>query len=54
METRVSTLPNGLRVVSHEMPHLETVSLGVWIAAGSRDEKAGPAWDCSFFRAYGV
>lgn len=39
METRVSTLSNGLRVVSHEMLHLETVSLGVWIAAGSRDEK---------------
>lgn len=39
MGSRVSTLANGLRVVSYEMPHLETVSLGVWIAAGSRDEK---------------
>ncbi|MBO6548939.1 MAG: insulinase family protein [Rhizobiales bacterium] len=39
MEARVSTLANGLRVVSYEMPHLETVSLGAWIAAGSRNER---------------
>jgi len=38
MEVRVSTLSNGLRVVSYEMPHLETVSLGAWIAVGSRNE----------------
>lgn len=40
MSLRVSQLANGLRVVSHAMPHLETVSLGVWIKAGSRDEGA--------------
>ncbi len=38
MSTNVSTLTNGLRVVSHAMDHLETVSLGVWIASGARHE----------------
>jgi predicted Zn-dependent peptidase len=38
MSTQVTTLANGLRVASHAMPHLETVSLGVWIAAGARHE----------------
>ena len=31
-------LDNGLTVVSHTMPHLETLSLGVWVAAGARHE----------------
>lgn len=39
MVTRQSTLSNGLRIISHQMPHLETVSLGVWIGAGSRNER---------------
>ena len=38
MSIEISTLRNGLRVVSHEMPHLETTSLGIWIGAGARDE----------------
>ena len=38
MTTELARLPNGLRVVSHHMPHVETVSLGVWIAAGARHE----------------
>jgi predicted Zn-dependent peptidase len=38
MSTEITRLPNGLRVVSHHMPHLETVSLGVWVAAGARNE----------------
>jgi predicted Zn-dependent peptidase len=39
-EPQITTLPSGLRVVSHEMPTLETVSLGVWVAAGARHETA--------------
>ena len=39
MSTQLSRLANGLRVVSHHMPHLETVSLGVWVAAGARHEQ---------------
>ncbi len=34
----VTTLPNGLRVVTQTMPHLATVSLGVWVATGARHE----------------
>ena len=36
--TEVSTLPNGLRVVSENMPHLETASVGVWVDVGARYE----------------
>ncbi|MBL8895355.1 MAG: insulinase family protein, partial [Rhizobiales bacterium] len=38
MSVRISRLPNGLHVVTHAMPHLETVALGVWVKAGARDE----------------
>lgn len=38
MTVRLATLANGMRVVTHTMPHLETVSLGVWVDAGSRYE----------------
>jgi predicted Zn-dependent peptidase len=35
---RIDTLPNGLRVASDSMPHVETVSAGLWIGVGSRHE----------------
>jgi predicted Zn-dependent peptidase len=38
MSIDCSKLENGLRVVSHTMPHLGTVSLGMWIGVGARDE----------------
>ena len=38
MTVTVTTLDNGLRVASHTMPHLGTVSLGVWVGVGARDE----------------
>jgi len=34
----VSRLANGLTVVSHARPDVETVSLGLWVGAGSRSE----------------
>ena len=40
MTTQISTLPNGLRVVSENMPHLETASIGVWVDVGARYETA--------------
>lgn len=40
MTVEVTTLPNGLRVVTDAMPHLETTSLGIWVGAGSRHETA--------------
>ncbi len=39
MSVNVSTLANGLKVVSENMPHIETVSLGVWVASGARHER---------------
>lgn len=39
MRPEITTLPNGLRVVTHAMPHLETVSLGVWVGVGARHER---------------
>lgn len=38
MGVLVTALANGFRVVSHQMPHLETASLGVWVNAGARSE----------------
>ena len=33
------TLPNGLRVIAEQLPHLRSVSIGVWVRAGSILEK---------------
>jgi len=37
---RRTVLPNGLTVVTEEMPHIRSVSAGVWIRTGSRHETA--------------
>ncbi len=31
-------LPNGLTIITEEMQHIRSVSIGIWIKAGSRDE----------------
>jgi len=31
-------LPNGLIVLSEEMPHIRSISIGIWMKTGSRDE----------------
>src|SRR5215470_17818628 len=33
-----TTLDNGMVVLTDDMPHLETASLGIWVKAGSRSE----------------
>ncbi|MEM7394343.1 MAG: pitrilysin family protein, partial [Verrucomicrobiota bacterium] len=33
-----TTLPNGLRVVTSEMPHIESTSIGIWAGVGGRYE----------------
>ncbi|MAU40763.1 MAG: peptidase M16 [Kordiimonas sp.] len=38
MAVRTTTLANGLRIVTEEMPHLETVTVGLWADVGSRHE----------------
>ena len=38
MTVLCTRLSNGLTIVTETMPHLESVALGVWIKAGSRNE----------------
>jgi predicted Zn-dependent peptidase len=39
MSVEVTRLPSGLSVVTDSMPHLQSAALGVWVGAGSRDER---------------
>jgi len=39
MGVALTCLPNGLNVLTHHMPHIETVALGIWVKAGARDER---------------
>lgn len=34
-----TVLENGLRIISEKLDHLKSVSLGIWVNAGSRDEE---------------
>src|SRR2546423_2091644 len=47
-EIERATLPNGIRIVTEVMPHVRSVSLGVWIGRGSRIEH-GPENGISHF-----
>ena len=38
MSVRTTTLGNGMTVITDDMPHLESASLGIWVKAGSRSE----------------
>jgi predicted Zn-dependent peptidase len=38
VSVRSTTLPNGITVLTDDMPHLESASLGIWVKAGSRSE----------------
>ncbi len=40
MNVEVTKLASGLTVATERMPHLETATLGVWVGAGSRSERA--------------
>ena len=37
-EIESATLPNGIRVITETMPHVRSVSVGIWIACGARHE----------------
>ena len=39
-QPRITTLPNGLRIVTRAMPGLHSATVGVWVNAGGRDEVA--------------
>ena len=40
MSVQVSTLSNGLRIITDRMESVETVALGAWVNAGTRNETA--------------
>ena len=40
MTLRLTTLPNGFRIVTEHMPGLKSASAGVWVTAGGRHERA--------------
>jgi len=40
LSVRSTTLPNGMTVLTDDMPHLESASLGIWVKSGSRSETA--------------
>ncbi len=43
MDYHHTTLPNGVRVISEDMPTLRSLAIGVWVDTGSRDETATEA-----------
>ena len=40
---RRQALPNGLTIITEQMPHIRSASIGVWLETGSRDED--PEWN---------
>jgi len=40
IETRLTTLPNGVRIVTETMPGLASAAVGLWVDAGARHETA--------------
>jgi predicted Zn-dependent peptidase len=40
MSVEITTLPNGLRIVTEAMDRLQTTSIGVWVGVGARAEAA--------------
>ena len=43
-----TVLRNGVRVVTETMPHLHSVSIGIWVDIGSRDESVAENGICHF------
>jgi predicted Zn-dependent peptidase len=40
---RRQTLPNGLTIITEQMEHIRSASIGIWLQTGSRDE--APEWN---------
>ena len=40
---RRQVLPNGLTIITEQMPHIRSASIGIWLETGSRDED--PEWN---------
>ena len=41
--TRRTVLPNGLRILTEDVPGVRSVAFGVWVDIGSRDEDTSSA-----------
>ena len=41
---RKTTLKNGFRIISEKLDHLRSLSLGIWVNSGSRDEVGSESW----------
>ena len=39
-DIEMTTLPNGVRVITEAMPHVRSISVGIWIGTGSRRENS--------------
>src|SRR5215210_5001260 len=39
-DIEITTLKNGVRVITEPMPHVRSVSVGIWIGSGSRRENS--------------
>ncbi len=48
MYYELTTLSNGLRVITEEMPDVRSVALGVWADCGTRDEDPNEAGAAHF------
>ncbi len=48
MDHLLTTLPNGLRVITEAMPSVRSIAVGAWVDTGSRDE-IGVEAGCSHF-----
>ena len=48
LELRDEQLHNGVRVITEQNPATKSISLGLWIDVGSRDE-GEHLWGCSHF-----
>ncbi len=46
--TTKTTLENGVRVLSRNMPHVRSVSVGIWVNVGARDESRDESGACHF------
>src|SRR5690348_11385748 len=47
-DIETTTLPNGIKIITEAMPHVRSVSVGIWINAGSRRETAEQNGVCHF------
>src|SRR3979490_3432049 len=41
-------LPNGLTVITEQMPHIRSVAIGIWLKSGSPDEDSERTGICKF------